>query len=88
MSKVIEKSEVLEEFKQALAEDRQPNCPYCGDPLDEVIQHQSTRLAWVWDKEAKCYKKHEDGDADAPFCRNCGAEDWDFVADEQNFITF
>jgi hypothetical protein len=88
MSKVIEKSEVLEEFKQARAESRQPNCPYCGEPLNEVRQRQAEIVIWDWNEVAMEYDKNEDSESDAPYCRNCGAEDWDFVADEQDFITF
>ena len=88
MAEVIKKSEVLDEFKLARAEGRQPNCPYCGEPLDEVRQHQTEVIAWIWDEVKKEYTKHEDGDSDAPFCQSCGAEDWDFVDDEQDFITF
>ncbi len=89
MSEATKKSKVLEEFKQARAEGRQPNCPYCSKPLDEVRQNTTNVSSWDWNEVEKEYAKHEDGDAsNEPFCQSCGAKDWDFLSDKQDFITY
>ena len=72
-------NEVQEEYNEAKAEKRQPNCPYCHQPL-EVIQVQYEVIRWIWDGERKKFSKDDDqGDADKPYCDYCGVKDWDFV---------
>ena len=74
-----EKSEVLEEFKRAKKEGRQPKCVYCKKPL-VVIETQYIDLLWEWDKKQKKYIKSElNGDSDGPRCKNCETKDWDFT---------
>jgi len=73
------KSKITEEYQRAINEKRQPNCPYCDQPL-EVRQIQYTDIKWEWDKKEGCYIKNDDsGDADRPFCVNCDMKSWDFV---------
>lgn len=77
---------VKEEYELAMKEDRQPNCIYCGKPL-EVRQIQYTDLTWKWCEKGKRYYKIEDvGCADKPFCAYCGEHDWDFI--DENLVSF
>jgi ferredoxin len=70
---------VKEEYRLAIDEQRQPNCVYCGEPL-EVCQTEYTFLVWVWSDMGKNYIKDDDeGDGDTPFCRACEKADCDFV---------
>ena len=66
------------EYAAAKREGRQPICPYCKKPL-EVRQNQRDQILWSWDEGLKLYVKTSDGDADAPYCVACQAEDWDFI---------
>jgi hypothetical protein len=72
--------EMMEEFIFAEQESRQPNCIYCGKPL-EVGQTFYTRIYWHWNSELRRYDKCEDRDADCdkPYCLNCETKDWDFT---------
>lgn len=72
--------EIEQEFENALAEGRQPNCPYCRAPL--VVRHICDYVHdFVWNDKIKKYKKYEwlDGGATTPECENCEAKSWDFV---------
>lgn len=81
------KRTVAEEYALAKKEKRQPRCVYCGEPL-ELIQPQQLDIKWTWIEQEGCFRKHKgEGDADHPMCLACGAEDWDFV-DEQEFIFY
>lgn len=72
----------LEEMRNMVNQEKQPQCPYCNKPL-EVIETQGVELRWVWNKETKRFDKTDDGDADGwsgkPECINCGVKDWDFT---------
>jgi len=70
---------IAEEYEQAKREGRQPNCPYCGEPL-EINETQYEHIRWRWDEEQGGYvKQDDDGDADRPYCASCHTEDWDFI---------
>ena len=72
-------NEILEEFNKAKAEKRQPNCPFCGEPLT-VCQTQFEQIRWEWNEDVRQFIKTDgDGDADKPFCVNCETQAWDFV---------
>jgi len=72
--------DIKAEFELAEKEGRQPNCIYCGNPL-EIGQSFYTDVWWKWSKEKKCYEKFEDrtSDCDKPYCLRCGHHDWDFT---------
>ena len=72
--------EMMEEYIFAEQELRQPNCIYCGKPL-EVGQTYYTRIYWHWNSELRCYEKCEerDADCDKPYCLSCETRDWDFT---------
>ena len=82
----------MEQFKQevkdALREGRQPNCPYCGEPL-EMEQTQVYLKTVSWSDEQHCYVKdyeEDDPEENAPVCMACGEEEWAFgsiVADAE-----
>ena len=77
-----EKNEVIEEFKKAKEEGRQPRCIYCGEPL-VVIESQYLDLQWNWDEKRKCYVKSETAEgSEKPQCKSCQAKDWDFTNNE------
>ena len=69
---------VLTEYQQAKEEGRQPNCPYCGQPL-EVRETQYEYLTWRWSEALGRFVKHKSGDADKPYCAKCEERDWDFL---------
>jgi len=71
---------VQQEFAQAIQEGRQPNCPYCGKPL-QVEQTQHDYIRWEWRRDHRQFLKATYGDAGAPHCMACGAAD-------ENFLTF
>ena len=75
-----EKSAVLEEFKKAKKENRQPKCIYCKKPL-VITETQYINLIWSWDEDEKIYVKseEEDGSSDGPRCKECETKDWDFT---------
>lgn len=71
---------VAQELAEALAHNRQPNCPYCQQPL-VVEQTQTEFTRWAWDELKQRYVKDDaDGRADAPFCAACGQSDPDFLS--------
>ena len=71
-----------EEYQLAIKENRQPNCVYCDEPLDEIIQTQFVTIVWTWNPETKSYDKDDSGgDSTKVECRNCEARSWDFVDD-------
>jgi len=70
---------IAQEYAAARKEGRQPNCPYCHQPL-EVAVHQHVRISWLW--EDGKYIKSEDGDSDAPFCAFCKTSDWAFIDED------
>ena len=71
-----------EEYQLAIKENRQPNCVYCDEPLDQIIQTQFVTIVWTWNPETKSYDKDDsDGDSAKAECRNCEARSWDFVDD-------
>jgi hypothetical protein len=70
---------VEQEYRKALEEKMQPNCPYCGKPL-EISQHFSSDVEFRWEAAIGKYMKIDAGsDADEPECKSCGAADWSFV---------
>ena len=72
-------AKIEQEFTNALAQGRQPNCVYCGAPL-EVDQYLFHWVAFVWDKTKKRYRKvDEEGDSERPCCSRCGCNDSDFI---------
>jgi hypothetical protein len=79
-----------EEMKLAAEQKRQPICTYCNHPLDTLIEYQSTRIVWTYDKQLKRYMKDDNGDGDKPFhnCSKCSCEayDWEFI--DYNLIDF
>ena len=70
-------SAVDKEYAAAKKEGRQPNCPYCGEPL-EVWLREDGITCWVWDEEAGCFDK-QGGTSNAPYCARCLHSDWDFI---------
>lgn len=72
---------IREEYELARKEGRQPNCIYCSKPLT-IIQTQYVDLTWKWSEEEKRYKKFESGEAEKPYCADCGVHDWDFVDED------
>ena len=74
-----ETSDVLEEFKKAKAEGRQPLCSYCHEPL-EIGQFYSVYVHWSWNNKKKRFQKEEPyWDPGSPFCDACETKDWDFI---------
>jgi len=70
---------VEQEYTKALEEKRQPNCPYCGKPL-EISQHFYSDVVFRWEEAVGKYMKIDaGGDADEPECKSCGAADWNFA---------
>ena len=79
MEQQAETGEVLEEFKKAKAQGRQPLCPYCGACL-EIGQFYTVYVHWSWDKKERVYKKDDTNwEAETPFCDACEQKDWDFT---------
>lgn len=77
--------ELEEEFANALAEGRQPNCIECGEPL-EVRQIFHNCVRWVWDRKKKRYTKVEGCDAcdaEKAECVACEAKSWDLVGQNE-----
>lgn len=72
--------EIRSEFELAEKEGRQPNCIYCGGPL-EIGQSFCTDVWWTWNNEAKRYEKCQNAcpGCDKPYCLRCGHPDWDFT---------
>jgi hypothetical protein len=72
--------EIREMFELAEKEDRQPNCIYCGQPL-EIGQSFYTDVWWKWNPDEKRYVKFQESnsDCDKPYCLRCGHHDWDFT---------
>ena len=72
--------EIRAEFELAEKEGRQPNCIYCGEPLD-IGQSFYTYVWWKWSNETKKYEKFQENyaDCDKPYCLKCGSKDWDFT---------
>lgn len=72
--------EMREMFELAEKEGRQPDCIYCGNPL-EIGQSFYTDIRWKWNPELRHYDKFEDRDADCdkPYCLSCHTHDWDFT---------
>jgi hypothetical protein len=76
-----------EEMRLASRKGRQPFCVYCQKPLDRINHTQFVFIDWVWDKEKKKYIICSgDGDAEKPYCANCGVKDWDFI--DSNLVDF
>ena len=75
----MEANDVRKEFDKAKAEGRQPNCPYCNEPL-EISQIQYESIAWRWNSKKRVYERKVTGvDPDRPFCTSCATKDWDFL---------
>lgn len=75
------KNLVLEEYKKARKEGRQPICPYCHKVL-QITQTQYKYINWVWDQNKRAYIKDEtDGEEEKPSCIKCWAQDWNFFDD-------
>jgi len=66
------------EYAAAKKEGRQPNCPYCGKPLEVRITERGG-VAWVWDEAMGCYDMQSEGTPHLPYCALCLAEDSDFI---------
>ena len=61
MEQQAETGEVLEEFKKAKSDGRQPVCCYCHKPL-EIGQFYSVYVQWTWnDKEKVTSKRNQTG---------------------------
>lgn len=77
-------NEIAKEYKKAKDEKRQPNCPYCGEPLT-VGTARYEKISWEWSETKKQYIEIDDAsDPETPFCMSCGRKDWGFW----NFIYF
>lgn len=72
--------DIAAEFELAQRDARQPNCIYCGRPL-EIGQTYYTDLRWKWNAASRGYQKLEDRDSDCnkPYCLSCEVHDWDFT---------
>jgi hypothetical protein len=72
--------EIRDMFELAEKEGRQPNCIYCGQPL-EIGQSFYTDVSWKWNAETRKYEKFQEdcSDCDKPYCLKCGHHDWDFT---------
>ena len=66
------------EYAAARKEGRQPNCPFCGKPLEVRIREDGGTV-WRWDKVEKRYEPQSEGDANPPYCAYCLEADWDFL---------
>lgn len=67
------------EYAAAKKEGRQPNCPYCGKPLEVRMVEEGGVICWVWDEDMECFDMQSSGVAHTPFCAYCQKEDWDFI---------
>jgi hypothetical protein len=73
--------EIKDMFETAEKEGKQPNCIYCGEPL-EIAQSFYTDLWWKRNAETKRYEKFQEdssADCDKPYRLKCSAKDWDFT---------
>ena len=72
--------EIRQMYELAEREGRQPNCIYCGNPL-EIGQTYYTDIRWRWNSVLRSYEKLEnrDADCDKPYCLDCEAKDWNFT---------
>jgi hypothetical protein len=74
MEQEMEENEVKEEYQEAKAEGKQPNCPHCKAPR-QGGQTQYLSNYWRWNDKTKRYEREEsDLNADEPFCTVCRAE--------------
>jgi hypothetical protein len=72
----------LEELEEAAAEQRQPICVWCKQPLQRIEQTFYEYVVFEWDDNQKKYVKliaQPSGDCDKPYHVSCGATDWDFI---------
>ena len=68
--------DTAEHIRKAVEQGKQPNCPYCGEPL-RGKETQTVELYWDWCDEFKDYvKTQDDGESLQPECASCGAKDW------------
>ncbi len=67
------------EYAAAKEEGRQPNCPYCGKPLEIRMVEDGGVISWIWDEAMGCYDMQSDGTSHAPCCARCLKPDWDFI---------
>ena len=67
------------EYAAAKKEGRQPNCPYCGEPLEIRMIEEGGVICWVWDEDAECFDMQTDSSSNAPYCAHCLHSDWDFI---------
>ncbi len=65
------------EYAAAKKEGRQPNCPFCGEPLEVRLKEDGT-TCWIWDEDAGCFDR-QGGTSNVPYCAFCMKEDWDFI---------
>ena len=70
-------SVVDKEYAAAKKEGRQPNCPYCGEPLELVME--GAHVCWAWDEVRERYVMGLDSTSTPPYCVHCGKKDWDFI---------
>ena len=72
-------SKITKELKAAVREGRQPQCPFCGLPL-EVHQSEESLIRWRWSAEKQRYEQEESlPSAQMPMCAYCAESDWAFV---------
>lgn len=71
------------EFRQAIKEKRQPNCPVCGEPL-AVGQTLYEFVSWKWDDEVKRYISHPTGHASSVECQSCDPKSSSALADKED----
>jgi len=80
----LQDSKIDIEYAAAKKEGRQPNCPFCGEPLEVRIREEGGTV-WAWNEDIKRYEAQSEGNANPPYCAFCLREDWDFL--DYDFIT-
>lgn len=65
------------EYAAAKKEGRQPNCPYCGKPLEIRMESRNT-ICWVWDEDMGSFDM-QSGTIGTPYCAHCLKADMDFI---------
>ena len=79
MTKRTRTNKIREEFEKAKTTGKQPNCPYCGAPL-EIYHTQYESITWKWNAKKRTYEREiTDIDPAIPVCASCETEDWDFI---------
>lgn len=70
-------NKAINEFKAAIKEGRQPNCPFCGVPL-VVILSQEEVFRYNWEDGAYC-REESLPCAGVPYCAHCLTRSYDFI---------